>query len=57
MSTMGRNKPNNIKQRNNPVFKVVGGKAGKSKGKTQEVNSKLKHVSQNLDQITICCNM
>ena len=57
MSTMGRNKPNNIKQRNNPVFQVVGGKAGKSKGKTQEVNSKLKHVSQNLDQITICCNM
>ena len=50
MSTMGRNKPNNIKQRNNPVFKVVGGKAGKSKGKTQEVNSKLKHIARKFDQ-------
>ena len=31
--------------RNNPVFKVVGGKAGKKKNKAQEVNLKLKNVS------------
>ena len=32
--------------RNNPIFKVVGGKAGKTKNKPQEVNIKLKNVSQ-----------
>lgn len=32
--------------RNNPIFKVVGGKAGKTKNKPQEVNIKLKNVSK-----------
>ena len=41
---MGRNKQSGSKPRNNPVFKVVGGKATKAKGKTQEVNTRLKHV-------------
>ena len=31
--------------RNNPIFKVVGGKAGKTKNMPQEVNIKLKNVS------------
>jgi hypothetical protein len=30
--------------RNNPVFKVVGGKSGKSKNKPREVNIKLKNI-------------
>ena len=30
--------------RNDPIFKVVGGKAGKSKNKPREVNIKLKNV-------------
>lgn len=43
---MGRNKATSVKPRNsNPVFKLAGGKAGKAKGKTQEVTSRLKHVS------------
>ena len=43
---MGRNKPGVSKS--NPIFKVVGGKAGKVKGKTQEVSTRLKHVRGNL---------
>ena len=31
--------------RNDPIFKVVGGKAGKSKNKPREVTTKLKDVS------------
>lgn len=31
--------------RNNPIFKVVGGKAGKAKNKAQEVNTKLKKIN------------
>jgi hypothetical protein len=43
---MGRNKPGTSKP--NPIFKVLGGKAGKVKGKTQEVATRLKHVRVNL---------
>merc|ERR1711890_75564 len=30
--------------RNNPIFKVVGGKAGKNKNKPREVNIKIKNI-------------
>jgi hypothetical protein len=46
---MGRNKPSGPKPRSNPVFKVVGGKAGKVKGKTQEVSSRLKQLVRKSD--------
>ena len=42
MGKKDKHKPG--QSRNNPIFKVVGGKAGKSKNKPREVNIKLKNV-------------
>ena len=42
---MGRkDKHKQGQSRNNPIFKVVGGTAGKTKNKPREVNIKLKNV-------------
>ena len=44
--TMGKKDKHRPGQsRNDPIFEVVGGKAGKSKNKPQQVTSKLKDVS------------
>ena len=37
--------------RNDPIFKVVGGKAGKSKNKPREVTTKLKDVSMSINKL------
>lgn len=43
---MGRkDKHKQGQSRNNPIFKVVGGTAGKTKNKPREVNIKLKNIS------------
>ena len=37
--------------RNDPIFKVVGGKAGKSKNKPREVTTKWKDVSMSINKL------
>ena len=46
MGKKDKHKPG--QSRNNPIFKVVGGKAGKSKNKPREVNIKLKNVRRDI---------
>ena len=51
---MGRKDKHKLGQsRNNPIFKVVGGKAEKSKNKPREVNIKLKNVSKTLNRVLL----
>ena len=45
MGKKDKHKPG--QSRNNAIFKVVGGRAGKSKNKPREVTTKLKNVRKN----------
>ena len=55
MGKKDKHKPG--QSRNNPIFKVVGGKAGKSKNKPREVNIKLKNVRKKYHSMLTSSNL